>query len=289
LRRVWGQRFAPWRSLPDPQDWRLNTKPISNAQRPHDSLISASENRAMFDHIANWYDSTNRLLSLGFDVYWRREAVNALAPLEGGLYLDVGCGTADVSIEIVRRQRRCRVIGVDPSEGMLAVGRAKIARAGETKRGAACCAPTRVGRGDASVGQAAITLLRGDALNLQFPAGIFDGLITSFCVRNITDRRAALKEFRRVLKPGGRLVVLELTHPSGPIMGPLFRIYSHLVMPAVTKVMSSAPSYKYLVDSMADFSPPERFRLMTEQAGFENARFRTMTGGITALFTGIAP
>lgn len=221
----------------------------------------------MFDHIANWYDSTNRLLSFGFDVYWRREAVKVLAPVEDGLYLDVGCGTADVSIEIVRSQPLCCVIGVDPSEGMLTVGRTKITR----------------------VSASGVTLLRGDALHLQFPDGIFNGVITSFCVRNITDRRAALREFKRVLKPGGRLVVLELTHPSGPIMGPLFRIYSRLIMPAVTAVMSSAPSYKYLVDSMADFSPPERFRRMTADAGFENTVVRGMTGGITALFTGNAP
>jgi demethylmenaquinone methyltransferase/2-methoxy-6-polyprenyl-1,4-benzoquinol methylase len=264
----------------------MNSNYAPHKPRPYDSLISAAENRAMFDHIANWYDSTNRLLSMGFDVYWRREAVKALAPQAGGLYLDVGCGTADVALEILRRQDRCRVVGVDPSEGMLAVGRAKVARA-SSKRGEAT-PPSTAGHG-IDAGNYGITLLRGDALNLQFPSGTFDGVITSFCVRNITDRRAALQEFKRVLEHGGRLVVLELTHPQGPIMGPLFRIYSRFVMPTVTRVMSSAPSYKYLVDSMADFSPPERFRRMVEEAGFEETGLRTMTGGITALFTGTAP
>ncbi len=239
-------------------------EPSVENERRRDSLISAEENRAMFDCIAGWYDGTNRLLSLGFDRYWRRRAIAALAPQPGSVYLDVGCGTADVAVEIVCLQPESYVIGVDRSEGMLALGREKVREAGVADR---------------------ISLLEGDALDLQFRDNSFAGVITSFCIRNVTHRQRALREFRRVLAPGGKLVVLELTDPQNAFMKPLFRIYSNIVMPLVTKIMSSAPAYRYLTDSMADFPSPDRFTSIIEQSGFVQATHTRMTGGITTLFT----
>jgi demethylmenaquinone methyltransferase/2-methoxy-6-polyprenyl-1,4-benzoquinol methylase len=237
-------------------------------EKRRDSLISSEENRAMFDFIAGWYDSTNKILSLGLDGYWRRRAVALLRPEPELIYLDVGCGTGDISLEILRHCPGSRVVGIDPSERMLAVGRDKV----------------KAARLDDS-----ITLLKGDALDLQFRGDSFDGAITAFCIRNVTHRLQALREFRRVLRPGGRLVILELTDPEGPIMRPLFRIYSNVVMPFVTKIMSSRPAYRYLSNSMADFPKAEQFLKTMEQAGFVDTSYFRMTGGITTVFVGAAP
>ncbi len=236
-----------------------------DANRPRDSLISAEDNRRMFDAIAGYYDSTNRFLTGGLDWYWRRRAVACLAPTAGGLYLDVGCGTGDVAVEILRQAEGSRVVGVDPSQGMLDIGRNKILEAGHER---------------------AIALVPGDALDLPYQDACFDGVITSFCIRNVTDRQRALGEFKRVLRPDGRLVILELTDPAGPWMRPLFRVYSNLVMPLVAKVMSSAPAYRYLTASMVDFPSAERFAAIMETVGFSGVQFFRMTGGITTCFFG---
>jgi demethylmenaquinone methyltransferase / 2-methoxy-6-polyprenyl-1,4-benzoquinol methylase len=237
----------------------------SSGRRPHDSLIPADENRQMFDHIAGYYDGTNRLLSLGFDASWRRSAVAALSPSPGSRYLDVGCGTGDIAVEILRQQNDCNVTGIDPSAGMLEIGTSKIESLGLDDR---------------------IFLQEGDALHLDFPDDTFDGSITSFCIRNVTDRKGALKEICRVVKPGGALVILELTEPQGFIMKPLFRIYSKVVMPVVTGIMSSASAYRYLADSMADFPKPQTILALMESVGFVNVTHRHMTGGIVTVFVG---
>lgn len=236
--------------------------------RPHDSLISAEENKAMFDRIAGYYDGTNRLMSLGMDRIWRRRAVAALSPRSGGAYLDVGCGTGDVCIEILRQAPGGRAVGIDKSEGMLALGRNKLEAAGLARE---------------------IDLLAGDALDLQFSDRTFDGVITSFCIRNVTDRQRALHEFRRVLRRGANLVVLELTDPKGPVMGPLFKAYSQVVMPLVARALSSVSAYRYLADSMAEFPGADEFASTMDQAGFEEPRYFHMTGGIVTYFSGRAP
>jgi len=221
----------------------------------------------MFDKIASRYEGTNRILSLGFDRRWRRRAADRLCPRPGALYLDVGCGAGDMCIEILRKAPGCRVVGIDPSEGMLAVGRAKVRAAGVSD---------------------AVSLLPGDVLNLQFPDNSFDGAITAFCIRNVTDRLMGLREINRVLRPGGSLVTLELTDPVG-LMKPLFRLYSNMVIPLVTKVMSCVSAYRYLTDSMADFPQADRFVTVMQDAGFADAEYFRMTGGIVTIFHGQKP
>lgn len=238
---------------------------VPRREQRQDSLISATDNRSMFDRIAGYYDGTNRLLSVGFDRYWRRRAVASLQPGAGGSYLDVGSGTGDVALEILRQSPGSIVTGIDPSEGMLVLGRVKIQAAGLAQ---------------------SITLSVGDALDLQFRDHAFDGVITAFCIRNVTDRRRALEECYRVLRPGGKFVILELTDPVGPLMKPLFRIYSKAVIPLVTRILSSAPAYRYLTDSMADFPLAERFESFMQEVGFKHTSYVRMTGGITTLFSG---
>jgi demethylmenaquinone methyltransferase/2-methoxy-6-polyprenyl-1,4-benzoquinol methylase len=234
-------------------------------QQRQDSLISAEENRTMFDRIAGYYDGTNKILSLGLDGYWRRRAVSKLAPAPASSYLDLGCGTGDIALEIVRQSPESKVTGIDPSEGMIAVGRTKIHAAGLEK---------------------AISLVLGDVLDLQYDDNSFDGAITSFCIRNVTDRPRGLAEIYRVVRPGGLLVILELTEPQGFLMKPLFRLYAKVVMPLVTKILSSVSAYRYLTDSMADFPSPRSVLDIMRETGFQNLKYGHMTGGIVTLFLG---
>ncbi|MEW6136673.1 MAG: bifunctional demethylmenaquinone methyltransferase/2-methoxy-6-polyprenyl-1,4-benzoquinol methylase UbiE [Thermodesulfobacteriota bacterium] len=240
----------------------------ADRQRRQDSLISAEDNRSMFDHIARYYDTTNRILSFGLDSLWRRRAISRLALMMGSTYLDVGCGTGDMAMEIVKRAPGSRVIGIDPSEGMLEVGREKIATQGLDQ---------------------SIILLKGDVLDLQFSDDTFDGAITAFCIRNVTDRKRGLSEIFRVVRPGGLLVILELTEPQGPIMRPLFRFYGKVFMPGLTTILSSRSAYKYLTDSMADFPNPHDILRLMGEVGFINRKYGHMTGGIVTLFEGQVP
>jgi demethylmenaquinone methyltransferase / 2-methoxy-6-polyprenyl-1,4-benzoquinol methylase len=239
----------------------------NKASKQWDSLISAEDGLAMFDEIASYYDRTNKILSLGLDGLWRRRAVARLAPQPDHVYLDVGCGTGDVSMLIAKICPGSRVVGIDPSREMLQIGLSKVAKAGLAEN---------------------ISMLPGDVLNLQFPDKCFDGVTTAFCLRNVTDRRRALAEIRRVMRPGGALVILELIEPEG-IMKSLFRLYSKAVMPLVTALMSSAPAYRYLSDSMADFPRPDAWLRLMEEAGFTEAGSEAMTGGITRIFVGRTP
>ena len=232
-----------------------------------DSLISAEDGLAMFNEIANYYDRTNKILSLGLDGFWRRRAVTRLAPEPAKLYLDAGCGTGDVSILLAKRSPGSRVIGIDPSEAMLRVGISKVAKAGLSEK---------------------ISMLQGNVLDLQFSDHCFDGVITAFCIRNVTDRKRALAEIFRVTRAGGLLVILELIEPDG-MMKPLFRLYSKMVIPLVTALMSSVPAYRYLSDSMADFPRPDAWLRLMEEAGFTNTESKPLTGGITTIFVGRTP
>jgi demethylmenaquinone methyltransferase / 2-methoxy-6-polyprenyl-1,4-benzoquinol methylase len=241
---------------------------MSDEIKPQDSLTTAEENRSMFDAIAGYYDGTNKILSFGLDGLWRGRAVTRLQPVPEGKYLDVGCGTGDIALEILGRAPASKVIGIDPSQGMLVRGQNKVSSAGLAE---------------------SISLIPGDVLDLEFEDNSFDGVITAFCIRNVTNRKLALREMSRVIRSGGRIVVLELTHPTGRIMEPLFKIYSRVAIPILTKIMSSVSAYRYLTDSMADFPRPDLILALMKEAGFIECRFRHMTGGIVTLFDGQVP
>lgn len=240
----------------------------NSGEASRDSLISADENRRMFDRIASCYDFTNRFLTFGLDTHWRNAAIKRLNPVSGGHYLDVGCGTGDMAIKIVKKAPGAKVTGIDPSEGMLEQGHRKLVSAGVEE---------------------SVDLRVGDALDLEYPPDIFDGAITAFCIRNVTNRKRALQEIYRTIKPGGNLIILELTDPQGPIMRPLFRLYSNLVMPLFTKIFSSSSAYRYLTDSMAAFPEAETIRNTMMECGFSDLEHRRMTGGIVTLFQGKKP
>ncbi len=231
-----------------------------------DTLVSGEENRAMFGAIALRYDLMNRVISLGLAGYWRRRAIAFLDPTEDGCYLDIGTGTGDVAIEILRRRPGASVVGVDPSLEMLALAKTKARRA-------------------ALAGS--ISFQAGNASALAYTDASFSGVITAFCLRNIEDRRAALSEMRRVIRPGGCLVVLELTVPGGRLLRMLYRVYNRTFIRLAARLLSRGNAYRYLVESIEDFPPPERVTAMMSEAGFEQVRHIPLTGGVVSIFVGV--
>jgi demethylmenaquinone methyltransferase/2-methoxy-6-polyprenyl-1,4-benzoquinol methylase len=184
-----------------------------------DTLITSEENRLMFDSIARRYDLLNAVISLGQDGYWRRQAVGALDPQDGQIFLDVGCGTGDVAMQIVRQAGRARVIGVDPAEAMLKIADEKAVGSGMDD---------------------CITYRPADVTDPaeEFPEAPFDGVTCAFCIRNITDRAAALERMVSVMRPGGRVAILELTRPAGRLVRFGHKLYNRLFVPLVGKMLS---------------------------------------------------
>jgi len=226
----------------------------------------AGQVRAMFDGIAPRYDLLNALLSLGVDRGWRRQAV-AWALARGPRdVLDVATGTADLAIALRRAAPGARVVGVDFSEPMLEVGRAKAARRGVDVR-----------------------LEVGDGTALPYPDASFDVVTIAYGLRNFADVDAGLREFRRVLRFGGRLVVLEFPPPPRGAFGRLFRFYFTRVVPWLGGLVSGRPgAYAYLPASVMAFPAPEALADRMRAAGFGDVRYRLQTLGVSALHRGEA-
>ncbi|MBP3763312.1 MAG: bifunctional demethylmenaquinone methyltransferase/2-methoxy-6-polyprenyl-1,4-benzoquinol methylase UbiE [Bacteroidales bacterium] len=208
-----------------------------------------------FDKIAARYDRMNRLMTLGLDCRWRRRAVEGL----GGEVLDVACGTGDMSEALLRQG--CRVTGVDLSEEMLSIARAKVP---------------------------SVAFLRADAEQLPFPDAAFDAVTCAFGVRNFVHLEAGLAEMLRVLKPGGRLAVLELATPDSPLVRPLYHLYARRVIPPLGRLLAgNREAYAYLPASIERFPKGDAFLAILEKAGFgiRNPRQREFTFGVCRLYT----
>jgi demethylmenaquinone methyltransferase/2-methoxy-6-polyprenyl-1,4-benzoquinol methylase len=235
----------------------------------HTPLETAEQRAAverMFSAIAPRYDFLNRLLSAGRDRVWRREAIRATRlPIDGRL-LDVCTGTADMALETARQFPTATIAGVDFSGPMIDRGRQKVAGAGLADRVVLSVAPAEA---------------------LPFPDGAFDAVTVAFGLRNVADRRLALAEMRRVLKPGGRAVVLEFTTPPGRLFRRLYLWYFHRVLPVIGGLISGHRSaYAYLPASVGEFPPPKELAAWMEQAGFRDVSYRLLTGGIVAIHVG---
>jgi len=215
----------------------------------------------MFDRIAKNYDVANRALSMGMDRGWRRKAVAMLEPVADGRYLDIGTGTGDLVFEIRRQADGATVDGIDPSTEMLAVARNKVDGEG-------------------------IAFFEADATALPMDAAIYDGIVSGFCFRNIEHRQKALAEMLRVLKPGGKLVVLEATYPANSLVRLGYRLYRPWV-PIVGKMLGGGAAYKYLVDSIEDFPKPGSVMDMFRAAGFAEVECMSLTLGAVSIFSGI--
>jgi demethylmenaquinone methyltransferase/2-methoxy-6-polyprenyl-1,4-benzoquinol methylase len=220
----------------------------------------------MFSAIAPRYDFLNRLLSAGRDRAWRREAIRATAlPREGHL-LDICTGTADMALEAARQFPGAHIRGVDFSRPMISHGLAKVERANLTRRISLQVAPAEV---------------------LPFPDQSFDAATVAFGLRNVPDRLRGLREMHRVLRPGGRAVILEFTTPPSPLIRRMYLWYFQGVLPWIGRLVSGHPSaYAYLPASVADFPTPDGLAAWMREASFSEVSFRLLTAGIVAVHVG---
>lgn len=219
----------------------------------------------MFDNIAPAYDQLNHTLSLGIDKSWRRKAIDWLKPYRPQCIMDVATGTGDFAILACRELQPEHLVGTDISEGMMNVGREKVKKAGLSGK---------------------ISFAREDCTSLSFADNSFDAITVAFGVRNFEDLDKGLSEMCRVLKPGGHLVILELTTPERFPMKQLFAVYSRLVIPTLGKLFSKDNSaYKYLPQTIKAFPQGEVMRGVISRAGFGEVRFRRLTFGICTLYT----
>lgn len=222
----------------------------------------------MFDRIARRYDLLNSLMSFGMDRLWRRRLVAALNVSGKAHVLDVATGTADVALSICKRNPGAEVVGLDPSAEMLGVAQNKAQRAGLGLR---------------------LTLVVGDAQALPFQTGQFGAACISFGIRNVPNRLQGLREMVRVVKPGGRVAVLELAEPRDGLLAAAARFHVHQVVPRLGAWLSGAPEYAYLQRSIAAFPPAPEFAALMEEAGLRSVRLRAMSFGSVYLYWGEVP
>jgi demethylmenaquinone methyltransferase / 2-methoxy-6-polyprenyl-1,4-benzoquinol methylase len=214
--------------------------------------------RSMFDRIAPVYDAMNRVMTAGLDLRWRRIAATAVVR-PGDRVLDAACGTGDLALAAAGAGAS-EVVGVDFSPRMLERARRK--------------AP-------------AIEWVQGDMLELPFADSSFDAATVGFGVRNVADLERGLLELRRVLRPGGRLAVLEITTPRGPLR-PFFNLWFERLVPLIGRALPGGRAYTYLPASVRRFPPAEELAGLLARCGFDDVRFRLLAGSIVALHTGSA-
>lgn len=225
------------------------------------------EVREMFDNIAPHYDLLNHTLSFNVDRWWRRRVVREVRRSEPQRILDMATGTGDLAIEMARRIAGVRVTGVDLSERMLAEARRKVAACGLAER---------------------VTLREGDAEHLAWDDASFDAATAAFGVRNFGDLDAGLCEMARVLKPGGRIVILEFSRPRNRLFRALYEFYSFRILPLIGGAVShDRQAYDYLPASVGEFPSPEAFAAMMGRAGFRDCRIRSLSGGIACIYSGV--
>lgn len=238
-----------------------NVVPYKDSDRSKKQQVAA-----MFDDIAFKYDFLNRFLSAGIDIKWRKKAIKQLSALAPKRILDVATGTADVAIMASGILKPEKIVGIDISEGMLEVGRKKIQKAGL---------------------QHIIELLNGDSETINFEDGSFDAVTVAFGVRNFQHLEKGLSEIYRVLKPGGKLVVLEFSKPKMPGVKGMYNLYMKIVCPNVGKLFSkNRNAYKYLDESIQKFPEGNNFTNILDNLGYKNSYCKTLSLGICSIYCG---
>ncbi len=226
--------------------------------------------RRMFGAIAHRYDLTNAVISAGLHRRWKEATVRLLDLRPGGRGLDVCCGTGDLALLLARRVgARGRVVGIDVSEEMLRIARRRAAAAGT---GAVC------------------RFAQGDAEALALPDAAFDAATVGFGIRNVVHPASALRELRRVLRPGGQLAVLEFSRPRHAVLARLYDLYSFTLMPWLGRLASRhADAYLYLPTSIREWPDQDAFAAMLVRAGFERVCYHNLLTGIAAIHVGTRP
>jgi len=244
------------------------------AKYAHDTIVPFKESdqskkqqvAAMFDKIAFRYDFLNRFLSAGIDVSWRKKAIKQLKALQPKLILDVATGTGDVAILAQKILRPAKITGIDISEGMLEIGRNKIAKLSL---------------------QNEIELLKGDSETLSFADNTFDAITVAFGVRNFQNLEKGLSEMLRVLKPGGKLVVLEFSRPKQFVFKALYNLYMNKIAPGFGQFFAkNKDAYQYLNDSVQKFPEGEQFISILQNAGYTATYYKPLTFGICSIYCG---
>lgn len=235
--------------------------------KPYNTDQSKKEEvREMFDNIAPKYDLLNHTLSMSIDRLWRRHVVRLVRRAKPRRILDVATGTGDLAIAMARRIEGARILGVDLSERMLDVARSKVEARGLDGR---------------------ILLDRGDAEHLDVADASVDVATVAFGVRNFGDLDAGLRELARVLRPGGRVVILEFSRPSNRLFRTLYEFYTYRILPRIGGMVShDRRAYEYLPASVGEFPLPAEFLRRLEAAGFHHCKARSQSCGIAQIYTG---
>ncbi|GBE14418.1 demethylmenaquinone methyltransferase [bacterium BMS3Abin14] len=225
--------------------------------------------RRMFSSIAGRYDLLNHILSLGVDIRWRKELAKEVPGPARSPILDLATGTGDVALTLVQElTEEVKVVGADFTVPMLDQASVKVGARGKGR----------------------IALTAGDAMALPFPDDTFGAVTIAFGLRNLPDRLGGLDEMFRVLRPGGRVIVLELSPIDHGLLGPLFHFYFHHILPVLGGVISGrARAYRYLPNSVDSFPSPKALGEEMSGAGFGQVRFRSLTLGIAFLHVGEKP
>ncbi len=245
------------------------------AKFAHDEVVPFSESSqskkdqvaGMFDQIAFRYDFLNRFLSGGVDIYWRKKAIRELKSLHPRKILDVATGTADVAIMTWKYLQPDQIIGIDISEGMLQLGRQKVAKLLLNKH---------------------IELVRGDSEAINFEENTFDAVTVAFGVRNFENLEKGLSEMYRVLRPGGKLVILEFSKPQKKWFKGIYNLYMKIIAPKAGQWLSkNKDAYQYLNNSVNAFPEGETFLHILQQTGFTQTTFERLSLGICTIYCGI--
>ncbi len=219
----------------------------------------------MFSRITRRYDLMNHVMTGGRDQAWRRIAARELGLGAGGLVLDLATGTGDLAFAICEAYPNARVVAMDFSETILREG-ARKARLRDVQ---------------------SVVWGVGDALALPLPDATFDGCTNAFLLRNVVDLPLCLREMRRVVKPGGRVVCMEITHPQAPVFRQLFWIYFGKLVPIIGgAIAGDLQAYRYLPDSLMRFPPAEPLKQLMQEAGYRNVRYRLLGMGTMAIHVG---
>ena len=225
--------------------------------------------RQMFDDISGRYDLLNRLLSFGIDRRWRRFAVSQLSIPKHGRVLDIATGTCDVALEIAKQtDASVQIVGEDFTQGMLVQGQVKLKSSPYGER---------------------ISLVNAPCEAIPHPDETFDGITIAFGIRNVVDRQAGLGEMFRVLKPGGRVVILEFSQPRSQLFRKIYYFYFQKMLPAIGGFISKRSAYQYLPDSVMEFPSQQEFSVMMEKAGFSRLQYVDQTFGIATVYVGDKP
>ncbi|MBR1545875.1 MAG: bifunctional demethylmenaquinone methyltransferase/2-methoxy-6-polyprenyl-1,4-benzoquinol methylase UbiE [Prevotella sp.] len=231
---------------------------------PYHKGEKTSQVEQMFDNIAPTYDTLNHRLSWDIDRGWRKKAIRQLAPYQPQCILDMATGTGDFAILAAEMLKPSHLIGADISEGMMEIGRKKVADRGL---------------------QDIISFEKEDCLHLSYASDTFDAVTAAFGIRNFSDLDQGLREMCRVLKKGGHLSIAELTSPVGFPMRQLFHIYSHTVLPVYGRLISKdTAAYSYLTKTIEAVPQGEQMMEILKGAGFSEARFQRLTFGICTIY-----